>query len=447
MLRGSLLLFALLLLSLACSSQHECTSDGNCASDQVCIDGLCEASAEEHVEEEIGEEEEVEEEEQEEQEQDEQDEDLCGLQICSIEEFCLEGACLPLSFTFETVAAENVGEWYVSLSLDRAGAPHLSFKDNDEKNLLYARRGPEGWEVEVADDSQSVGRDSKIAIDPDGHPHIVYNDGANWTTKYAFFDGQEWNSTTILDITGFGQQMNIAIDDDGGVHVLLADESNSFAPRLIYARPTPEGWSRETVAAASQEGFWYNSIQIHNGIPYIAHLPVDLADDAPRELRLSHRVGDDEWSTEAIPVDGPRLGAYTPLGFGPDGHPQIAYHIRTSEDFSAGTLHLARFDGDQWTTILVDDRDAAGLYLDMAVDPWGRAHIIYGERNSATLRYARYHEGEWLRIDLADLGTGPLLGSWLPAIAVDARGIPHLSFHDPGTDTVRYATYELNEAN
>ncbi len=65
---------------------------------------------------------------------------------------------------------------YTSLALDSAGYPHISYYDETNGNLKYARRDAAGWRIETVASDGDVGQYSSLALDATGNPHISYWD-------------------------------------------------------------------------------------------------------------------------------------------------------------------------------------------------------------------------------------------------------------------------------
>src|SRR5262245_14134928 len=90
------------------------------------------------------------------------------------------GHCSP---PFVIQPADNASDfvgYYGSLALDAMGNSHVSYYDEDNGNLKYARKSGGTWTPTTVDNSSNtVGLFTSIAIDGSGNPHISYYDDTN----------------------------------------------------------------------------------------------------------------------------------------------------------------------------------------------------------------------------------------------------------------------------
>ena len=73
------------------------------------------------------------------------------------------------------------------LALDANGTPHISYYDNSFNRLKYAVYDTlsSTWDVQIVDESTSVGKFTSLALDASGHPFISYHDDLNGDLKVA----------------------------------------------------------------------------------------------------------------------------------------------------------------------------------------------------------------------------------------------------------------------
>lgn len=81
---------------------------------------------------------------------------------------------------------------------------------------------------------------------------------------------------------------------------------------------------------------------------------------------------------------------------------------------------------------------STGFNSGLAIDVFGRSHIVYQDDTANDLRYALKLNGAWV-LETVD-GTGGTNQGELCAIAVDALGNPHLTYLENPTFNLRYAT-------
>lgn len=91
-----------------------------------------------------------------------------------------------------------------------------------------------------------------------------------------------------------------------------------------------------------------------------------------------------------------------------------------------------------WTIEVVDSAAAnTGLFPSIAVDYLGTVHVSSLDVTNKKFRYARRTGAGWTRSDIASAGTSGFstFGKY-SAIAVDAAGVPHVSYHDADVEYV-----------
>ena len=134
----------------------------------------------------------------------------------------------------------DTGGIFISLALDTNGIPHLAYHDSGEKQLKYATIGPDGWQVEVVDNSEDVGKYSSIAVDAQGYVHISYYDQTNASLKYAVGTGGQWQTTFIEQSQpegNLGMHTSLALTSSGYPVVAYFDKGNAS---LKYAVAQPQ---------------------------------------------------------------------------------------------------------------------------------------------------------------------------------------------------------------
>jgi hypothetical protein len=112
------------------------------------------------------------------------------------------------------------------LALDSLGNPHISYSDNTNMDLIYARWTGSEWSVETVDSTGIVGGHSSLALDSLGNPHISYQDETNYDLKYARWTGSAWNIYTV-DLNVFvGFYSSLALDSNDHPHISFYDQTN-----------------------------------------------------------------------------------------------------------------------------------------------------------------------------------------------------------------------------
>ena len=159
--------------------------------------------------------------------------------------------------------AEQVGsgpqtyQWGISVAIDRAGDPWVTYYDGASSALMLAGRSADGWQVSTVDDTGDTGRFSEIAIDSGGGQHISYFESSGEGTgsvKYAHRESaqDEWQISTVdelsavlLGFTGARNITSIDTDADGNPWIAYSDESILKLAHLVDG-----SWQTETVTEA-----------------------------------------------------------------------------------------------------------------------------------------------------------------------------------------------------
>jgi hypothetical protein len=178
----------------------------------------------------------------------------------------------------------NVGQ-YTSLALDGAGNPHISYYDRTNGDLKYARWTGSagstaltaGWSIQTVDSGGDVGSHASLALDAAGNPHISYYDDTNDDLKYARWlalseaegTGSAWNIQTVDSGGSVGLYTSLALDTAGHPHISYY----AFYPAydLKYARWAGSTWEIQTVDGAGDVGE-YTSLALDSaGNPHISY--------------------------------------------------------------------------------------------------------------------------------------------------------------------------------
>jgi ELWxxDGT repeat protein len=254
-------------------------------------------------------------------------------------------------------------------------------------------------------------------------------------------DGLSWLISTIPDATGgYGEFVDMALDSQETPHFCYYDSGNSD---LKYAMFDGSSWV------------------------------------------VTHVDGDANAQTTGA-IDGD-IGKYCSIAFDSNNMPHISYYDATN-----GNLRFAAFDGNGWTSEIVDDFGDVGTDTSLAISSNGTPHISYygeGSNDTIVLYYTYKINNSWGLQALDDVGdlqhspTGAqtsivltndfasisyydavdgdleffwedddswywktidsdgLVGSFSSHI-VDGDGRPHISYYDETNGALKYAAYD-----
>jgi hypothetical protein len=325
------------------------------------------------------------------------------------------------AWSIETVDSEGDVGRFSSIALDSTGNPHISYYDQTNYDLKYAKWTGTEWSIETVDSEGDVGSHSSIALDSAGNPHISYFDYTNENLKYAKWTGTEWSIETVDSEKTVGWCTSIAVDSAGNPHISYFDHTNVD---LKYAKWTGTEWAIQTVDP--EVVGWFTSIAVDSaGNPHISYLDYTNGD-----LKYAKWTGI-EWAIQTVdPEVGSWYTSYTSIAVDSAGNPHISYL-----DYTNGDLKYAKWTGIEWTIQTVDSEGDVGWFTSIAVDSAGNPHISYFDYTNDDLKYAKWTGTEWAiqTVDLeGDVGR-------YTSIAVDSTGNPHISYIDGSNYDLKYA--------
>jgi hypothetical protein len=137
-----------------------------------------------------------------------------------------------------------------------------------------------------------------------------------------------------------------------------------------------------------------------------------------------NQSGIEKFLWDSQDADGPMLFNYMSdrsLRLDNANHPHIA--------FGGDHLYYAYHDGANWNFDYVDEADGVGLFASLALDAAGLPHISYYDSIHGALKYAYYNGADWVSTTLdqcaiygeEELSYGAL--PWVSQTAMSVTGI------------------------
>ncbi len=252
---------------------------------------------------------------------------------------------------------------WVSLALDTADAPHISFPRGP---LYYVTRDDSlEWQIEQLEDLGTVSQ-SSMALDGEDSPHIAHGIDFGSSLAYAY----RIDSTWVIDILETGNNTgwytSIKLDADDNPHISYARRDPHL---LMYASmDETDDWSFQVIDSLSEQCMNTSLALSGEGIPHISY-------NAENEVRYTYWTGSG-WHIETVDAcDSGSFGWGTSIGLDSADQPHIAYCSVDGND-----LMYASRSGAGWQHELVDILPSYILSRgdpDLVLDAYDRPHIAY----------------------------------------------------------------------
>ena len=357
--------------------------------------------------------------------------------------------------SWETIIVDstgNVGE-YSSIAIDSNGKAHIACFDHTEDqligdtpvpygNLKYSHNTDGTWETLTLD--TGAGMLPRICIDNNDNVHIVHSQlGTSdlfsiLDLKYTTNVSGSWETVTISGQIVKGADSSIAADSNGKVHISTRNEEDTGTTSkgaqggLRYITNATGEWTWFDVDTTPSSGNDTDITVDHNDKAHISYL------DKNAGLKYATN-SNGSWEKHIID-DTPNVGWNTSIVVDSNNQVHISYSDPSPilDPPGNGYLKYATNLTGQWTTHIVDDKDA-GTYTGMAVDNQDNIHITYCATDGSfgKLMYSTNISGSWSN-EIAD-DDGAALGTYC-AIDVDSNGNPHISHYDYVDQNLRYTT-------
>jgi hypothetical protein len=265
-----------------------------------------------------------------------------------------------------------------SLTLDGLSRPHIIYQDQTGQVLKYARHDGTIWHIEIVDhEGSDVGTDISLALDRAGRPHVSYTVPGG-VLKYAWRDEAVWHIETV---DGNGYSSSLALDEANRPHISYSNYGDSSGGSLKHAWCDGGVWQTEIV----DDDDWGMAI-------WSTSLALDGADRAHisyfnslgSALKYAWHDGT-VWHIETVVIGGSEVDEYNSLALDRWDRPHIAYNAVTH-------LAYAWHDGTTWYTETVDTALLPGtvspIDISLALDKLDQPHISYYDWGIGDLKYA-----------------------------------------------------------
>jgi hypothetical protein len=212
------------------------------------------------------------------------------------------------SWTLDIVDDQGFVGTHTYIALDGNDIPHISYCDDTNWNLKYAKKNATGWDIETVD-SWPTGEHSSIALDNNGYPHIAYDDDQERAVKYARKDATGWTTEIMCK----GTWASLDIDSSGNPHISLIDMGV-----LKYASWTGTTWDIEVVGSERCEEDGTSLVLDKNDYPHITYF-----EESTFDLKYARWDGS-QWIFDNVDSIGD-VSAESSLALDPFDDPHICY--------------------------------------------------------------------------------------------------------------------------
>ena len=317
----------------------------------------------------------------------------------------------PTGWSSQTIAVMGGAGLGVSVAMDTAGQPHLSYGNSE--GLIYAYRDGSGWHFTVVDTGDI--RATSIALAPNGTPHIAYQvfaSGSDMILRYAFRAGVAWQRADL----DYGRDVgypSIAVDSAGWPHISY-QRGYPINQQMYLYRDAVANWHMETIDTTSNG---VSSIALQNGTsPHVVY--------GWGQVKYAYRDAAG-WHAETLAT-----GTFPSLALTTSGAPRVSYG-------GAGGLTYAYRDGAGWHTEIANPQ--GGGKTSLALDSSGNPHIGHHfmvQLRDGHLRYVHKDSAGW-HVDAVDSGRS---SDWWVSLRLNTAGQPFLAYYDAETRDLKLAS-------
>jgi hypothetical protein len=314
----------------------------------------------------------------------------------------------------ETIAP-LIGEHRVGTSLvvDSKGQPAVAFQAG--QGVRFASRTAGSWDISTINGDED-GALISLTLDANDVPHLSYYYSLYSQLVYATRPADSW-LTIVIDYTPSSLASSLALDLQGEPHVIYADYTGS---ELRYARLANNDW---VIEMASNNHLYGRPRMAMDGADRL-HV---LYQEFPSGVWHHTYQTESSWLTEPITM------AVVSFAFDVSNNLHLAY---MDPD---GALGYAYRDNDQWHTEIITGLFSTPVHL--VLDQQQTPHVTFFQTWEGPLEYG-YRTADGWSIETID-NSGGYWNRFSP-LQVDSLNQPHLVYPANNRDLI-YAHWQSGQ--
>lgn len=299
---------------------------------------------------------------------------------------------------------------------------------------------PGQWKIATIDttgEGSGDGAYPSLLIDRSGTSRISYYNTNPGQVMYGERIGTCWTVESVASSDGT-YSTSLALDRSGNPAISFGD--GLYYGNMMYAQKNGTQWEVSKIdgGTAGDAGHYSSLAFDTSGLPRITY------NDGQHYASLKYAIlNDSTWEISKVDTDGLTgdTGYMSSFAIDNAGHSHITY---TNGKYFADLMYATDETGS-WAITRVDDgggrMSSTGFDPSLALDSKGLPHISYYDNSDHDLRYASWNGTMW---NLETVDSVNDVGRH-PSLAIDAKDIPHISYYDNSNKELRYATYAFGQ--